>query len=285
MHIQLKDFISLTVPHYCLFYISIPLSLILFSQSLANAANFIIPVLSLCLTLMGLNTINMVFDFELDKLNKPTRPLPAKRVTKKQAQIMSVLLILFSIIILLPISFFLPIVNIFLILMFLIYSHPKIYFKKYILSSFIFGGIFYGLIPILLTKLILKNIEVQFAIIYIIMIMIIASIKDIEDIDGEIKFKVKSIPQKIGSKNLIKLTFISLNLILGYIFILGILNIYPIAFSIISLISIIIIYTIFKTEKTEDYLKITTQSKLLSKLMFIINIIFISFGIIAYLFL
>jgi geranylgeranylglycerol-phosphate geranylgeranyltransferase len=47
----------------------------------------------------GANSINDYFDIEIDKINKPERPLPSGKITKKQAYIISIILFITGIII------------------------------------------------------------------------------------------------------------------------------------------------------------------------------------------
>jgi len=284
MLISFKDLISLTVPHYCIFYIILPLSLLLFEKNLIILPNIIIPLISLSFTLMGLNVFNMIFDLKLDKINKPNRPLPSKRISKRQAIWLGTGLILIGILMILLNQFYIVYINLLLIFTFFIYTHPKIYLKKYLLSSPIFGGIFYGLIPILIIIIIISpKTSISIPIIYILMIMTIASLKDIEDVQGEIKHKIHSIPQIIGKDQSIKLSLFLLIFLTTSILILALEYTSKFEFVIPFMISLVVIHKIFKIKPNENYKKIITQSKIVSNAMLMINFIFLIFGITAHL--
>ncbi|MBT4192672.1 MAG: UbiA family prenyltransferase [Candidatus Diapherotrites archaeon] len=245
--------------------------------------NILCMILSLCLTLMGLNVLNMIFDLDLDRINKPNRPLPTNRISTPWAFGLSAALISIGILISGLIHIYLILVVATLILTFLIYTHPKVYFKKYLFSSPFFGGIFYGLIPILATSIILPQIDTTFSIIYILMIVPIASLKDIEDIPGETIHGIKSIPQIIGKQKTIKLAKFVLIFIIAILFVLSVFNFYPILFIIPILFALAIIKKTFTAQQKEDYTTITTQARLVTKATLAINIIFLMFGITAFL--
>lgn len=272
--VSIKDISSLTVPHYCMLYLFAIYFMLVTSNSTYNPIQVITIFLSLSFTLMGLNVLNMIFDKDLDKINKPTRPLPAGRITIKFATLFSIILILFGLI-LSNYNFYLLISNFILIFFFLLYTHPKIYLKRYTISSPLFGMLFYSIVP-LISIIEILNFEITaFIIFYILGILAISSLKDIEDTKGEEIKKIKSIPIIIGKENTINLSIVILLFSNFIILFLIILNIIDMNFIFGTTVIFFIIYIMRKDLiKSKIGKNITTQSKIVSK-SFLYLIIFL----------
>ncbi|ABR54880.1 UbiA prenyltransferase [Methanococcus vannielii SB] len=153
------------------------------------------------------NSLNDIYDLKIDRINKPFRPIPSKRISLTDAKVFSYSIMIFGLII----SLF----NIYCFLMavlnaVVLQKYAKIYKKNKIIgnmlvayltgSVFIFGGIAVG------------NVNVSLYLFSCAMFSMWAReiIKDYEDIEGDLKEKVSSLPIKYGEKSI----YISLGLLL-----------------------------------------------------------------------
>ncbi|ABO36027.1 geranylgeranylglycerol-phosphate geranylgeranyltransferase [Methanococcus maripaludis C5] len=145
------------------------------------------------------NALNDIYDLKIDRINKPERPIPSKRISLTNARIFSYLLVFTG----LCISLF----NITCFLMAVLNSivlqqYASTYKKNKIIgnlivayltgSVFIFGGIAVG------------NIDVTIMLFLCALFAMWSReiIKDYEDIEGDIQEKVISIPIKCGENSI-----------------------------------------------------------------------------------
>ncbi|MBW9221422.1 UbiA family prenyltransferase [Methanothermococcus sp. SCGC AD-155-M21] len=145
------------------------------------------------------NVINDIFDIEIDKINKPYRPLPSNRISLKNAKVFSFLLLIMGLLFSLfnKVCFLIALIN-----AVVLYVYAKKYKKNKIVgnllvayltgSVFLFGG---AAINNMLITLIL----------FLCALFATWSreiIKDFEDMEGDIKEGVSSLPIKYGIKSL-----------------------------------------------------------------------------------
>lgn len=81
------------------------------------------------------NTLNQIYDAEIDKVNKPSRPIPSKKVTLKEAWIFTVLLYVISIAISLVLSYEFAALVAIAAFCTVIYSVPPFRTKKHWISA------------------------------------------------------------------------------------------------------------------------------------------------------
>jgi len=196
------------------------------------------------------NALNDYCDYEIDKINRPKRPIPMGLVSRKGALIFSILLFISSLLLAIPIldlqvSIVLGIALVFLITYSLFFK-MRAFFGNLIVSltlgmtflfgSIIFGDIFKGVVPFLLA----------FAFTFIREI-----VKDMQDIEGDRALGLNTIPLKYGintSKQLV--TIFTFLLMIGAIF-PYILSVYG-KFYLIALIftvEIPLLYVIFSIQR------------------------------------
>lgn len=172
--------------------------------------------------------INDYFDYEIDKVNKPERPLPSKKISKNAALIYSILLFLTANIIALflrQIIFLFALVNTVLVV-FYSWKLKKIALVGNLLvawlsaSSFLFGALLKGTFTI--------------TILILFMMAFFTSVgreivKSIEDVKGDKKLKAKTLPLVFGEKfaGWIAIFFIFLGILSSPVpYALGLLNFY-----------------------------------------------------------
>ncbi|WP_457612253.1 UbiA family prenyltransferase [Methanocaldococcus sp.] len=212
------------------------------------------------------NVINDIYDIEIDRINKPYRPLPSGRVSLERAKLLAILFLILGLFLSILIniySFLIALIN-----SILLYLYAK-YFKKYkpignIIVSYLTGSTF------LFGAVAGKNFLIAF-------ILFICSFlatwgreifKDYEDIEGDKKEGVKSLPIIFGKKSLYVATFLIVLAVLlsplPYIF--KIFNIYYLF--LIFICDLLFLYLCFKA------LKGGYVSDKLKKVMLLVIIIF-----------
>lgn len=145
------------------------------------------------------NALNDIYDIEIDRINKPSRPLPSKKISLKNAWFFSYFLVFTGILLSLFnfICFIIAIVN-----SLVLYYYAKRYKRNKVVgnlmvayltgSVFVFGGAAVG------------NIGITIILFLCAMFATWAReiIKDFEDLEGDRKENVISLPIKYGKKSL-----------------------------------------------------------------------------------
>ncbi len=271
---KIKEFIKLSRPlNFAITFFSIIVGAILCVNGEYSQIKILFAALSGGLTASAGNTINDIFDIEIDKVNRPDRPLPANTLTPLEASYYYSILVVISFILsyLINIQAF-AIVAGSTILLFL-YSFKL---KRYILTgnilvafmtglAFIYGGVAVNnfssaIIPAVFAFLINLVREI---------------IKDIEDIEGDIKSGISSFPHKYGipaTKRIILLTLVILIIATFYPFLT---RVYRIEYFIVVMVVVnpLFVYTV-KSLFEDD------SQKNLNKLSFILKLNMI-FGLTA----
>lgn len=221
------------------------------------------------------NTINDYCDSEIDKINKPERPIPSGRITLKNALYYSLILFVIATIIGFFISFENGVTVIICSILMILYAYD---FKQRCLIgnicvalltglTFVYGalitgdvylGIFLGLFAFLMTL----SREI---------------IKDTEDIEGDKKENANTLPIKYGAKNAVMIAVI-LNILTCLLSpILYIYNVFSIVYLLIVLVAdIIFIYSAILALKDQSKENLHKVSKLMKIAMLIA---FVSFAI------
>ena len=207
MTINWRNLKDLVLPQYLIIiFFTLVSSYMIIFQTLPTM-ELLLPFLSLSFAMFALNITNNIVDIDLDKINKPLRPLPSKRVTEREATWLARLFIFLSLLLAYPIndiSFFALIVFNFLSVF---YSIEPIRLKRYILADNVIGSIIYGAIPfIIVWSLSSYSIPIIFLLFFTGMIFAIASIKDFEDMKGEKEHNINTLPLKIGINKTILFT-------------------------------------------------------------------------------
>jgi|TARA_B100000315_G_C14590943_1_gene595720 geranylgeranylglycerol-phosphate geranylgeranyltransferase len=196
-------FIEILRPHNCLIAaIAVIVGATIASEESLDLTILLPGIIAFLICGAG-NTINDFFDFNIDKINNPARPLPSKRMSLRFAYFYSIFLFAVGV----GLSIF---INIYAIIIasvnsFLLYIYPmKV--KKYggicknilvsylVASPFLFGGVVVGeptvvLLLVLIAGLANTSREI---------------IKDIQDHEGDKAF-ISTLPSSIGITNSAKL--------------------------------------------------------------------------------
>jgi len=282
MTINLKNLVDLVVPEYAVTILTMFSVFLLIENNFAAVSLLAFPVFSYLFALFGFNTLNHIFDARMDKITKPLRPIPSKRVSVKEAKIVSVIFFSLSFVF----ALFSPTL-LFVILSFvfatMLYSHPRIFLRKYLWATPFFGAVFYSLIPFLCVALFFdKEIPWLFLVFFSGLVASVSITKDIEDLYAEKMFGIKSVPRIIGVGKTLWVTIIGL-LLSTVIATLILIQTEPVFLlpAILSLLATGFVSLIFLRKKVEE--KIVTQSKIVSILMVVVVLTQLLFGLTVFL--
>lgn len=175
--------------------------------------NVLLAAFSAALAAASGNIINDIYDIEIDKINRPLRPLPSGKITEKEAYTLYFVLLILSISFSLIISYLAFIIVIISDLLLLLYAK---YLKRIPLIGNITVAFLTGMVFIFGGVVVENPVAAIVPAVFAFLINLIREIvKDMQDFEGDEKVGVKTIPVKFGfQKSKFIILFISLALIL-----------------------------------------------------------------------
>lgn len=199
MILTIKNLIHLTTPQYLLIALVNPLVAYLLINERFPTFEIVPIIASFAFGILGFNTLNQISDIEIDRIDKPLRPIISKQVSIKEAALLSAIFYSLSLLISAGVNFvFLGIMAFFFIITFS-YCHKGIYFKKYVWGSSFVGTLIYGVLPFISVTIIsTKSFNPIFLVFIATLAAIIANTKDFEDLPGEKQHGIKSIQTILG---------------------------------------------------------------------------------------
>lgn len=227
--------------------------------------NVFIAAFTASLVMASGNIINDIQDIDIDKINKPLRPLPSGKITIKEAYSLYILFIAISITISSLINEIALLIVLVSIPLLFIYSN---YLKQIPLLGNITVAFLTGLVFIFGGVVVENSTAAIIPAIFAFMINLIREIvKDMEDVDGDTKAGVITFPVKFGfqkSKNIILIINIFLLLFTIYPFIT---QIYKIEYFVVVMIIVnpILVYCLkilFEDESVKSLKRISNLLKL-----------------------
>jgi len=247
--------------------------------------NVLFGMLSVFFVISAGNVINDYFDYNIDLINRPDRPIPSGEITLKNAR--NYALILFSIAIIIGILITYSL-NDFIPLVIILFSIVILYLYAYKFKGSVFiGNLIVGFLTglcFIFAGLIIGSSTNSAEIIYISLFLALFAFimttareitKDMEDIIGDKKEGIRTLPIAIGLKksSYLVMFLIIIDCILSpIVYVLGIFNVY---YLLIMIIAILLFsygaINIFKSQ-SKEYCGVT--SKLLKIGMFISFIAF-----------
>lgn len=259
-----------------LYYLKIsrPINILLSSLSVLITASFfpvfpnIIQLIFASLVVMllnaGANCVNDIYDIKIDKINRPNRPLPAKKLTILEVKIFAISLFIIGN----GLSFFLGIIP--FIISFIITTPLMIFYASYLKKTAIWGNLLIGFIlglVFLFSASAFGNYKIGIvpAILAFLFTVIREIIKDMEDVVGDEKFNAKTLPIIIGlkkTKNIVAFLMLILLIVINLPYFVGIYGIYYLVVVEIT-IGIPIVLMIFYLIKSSNNEKYSYLSKLL----------------------
>ncbi len=200
------SFLKITRPLNCLFVaITVIFGAIISAKSI-NLFAIIFATISATLIAAAGYVINDYFDFEIDKINRPNRILPAKKIALKSAYIYSIILFIFG-------SFFsfftnniycifLAFINAIILFLYAKYFKLTPFYGNLIVAYIATSTFIYGAF----SNANLANIW-MIATFAFLFTFIRELIKDCEDIEGDAKMKAKTLALILGVKKTIQIAF------------------------------------------------------------------------------
>jgi geranylgeranylglycerol-phosphate geranylgeranyltransferase len=144
------------------------------------------------------NSINDFYDIDVDKINRPDRPLPSGILASKSVLIFCVILILIAPILSLQINIYAFIISIISILLLFLYSYKlkripligNILVSLLTVLAFIFGGVVVGNVTLAIIP----------AVFAFLINLIREVIKDMEDANGDMLLDISTFPIRFGDR-------------------------------------------------------------------------------------
>ena len=268
---KINDFIGLIIPQY------IPLALfgaLLGAVVTTNAIpdyRFIILAIALTCTVSAFNAFNAIADKEIDKINKPERPMVSNKFTEKQALMITLIFYVISIIL----SAFLGLLTLAIIViatvLTFLYSYKPVYLKKRFIFGNMSGAILYAVLCPLAGWSLYSNNPISFTIFFFLFILGVglSFVKDFEDSFGDGIHKISSLPVVIGkaqATNLIILIELFAFSIIAFPIFSEKLNIFY------SILVVLLIPFIFYTNKFRYVKNLVNDRQIFYKIMLLIII-------------
>jgi len=233
---KLKAFVQLSRPVNIIITVaSIPVACWIAGGTIQDLFVIILTALTGALVAAGANAINDSFDIEIDRINRPDRPLPSGILTQRNAQKMWLIVSMTAVCINIFINLTALLIVIFAVIILYYYSARL---KRTIIAgnmvvgfmtgmAFIYGGAAVGhveraLIPAMFAFLINFAREL---------------IKDVEDLEGDKKEQAATLPVRYGIKPALILATFLLLVLVGITFVVIKYSIYHSAFTYIILIA------------------------------------------------
>ena len=202
----MSNLFILTVPEH------IPMGLLavilgfFFSNPLFIRFDLVFGLISAVFIIGGYNSFNAVFDIEVDKINKPHRPIPKGVISTTDALIASFIFFVAALLFGYLVNIYFLYIVIFMEILAICYSIPRINLKRRFILGTISASLFYTILMPLLGWSI--NYLAPPPIILIIYLFLVGTalsvLKDFEDIIGDSMHNVKTLPLHLGySKTLV----------------------------------------------------------------------------------
>ncbi|MFH1978408.1 MAG: UbiA family prenyltransferase [Candidatus Aenigmatarchaeota archaeon] len=280
MAITLENFKNLVLPQYLIVILfSLFSSYIVISGTLSLF--LVLPFLAISFAMFALNITNNIVDIDLDKINKPKRPLPSGKMSVKEAKMLVVVCVFLSLLFSSLTNWITFVMIIVFHILSVLYSIPPLRLKRFLFADNIIGSIIYGAFPFVIAWSLLSE---EFSIIFLIffsgLIFAIASIKDLEDVKGEKEKGIDTLPIRIGVKNSILFTVSIMFVVLLMMFassLLGMIDFIYIYPSLVSLLIWILFYV--KSRKVNIEKNVITQSKIMTTSMIVVAVYYVSFAL------
>lgn len=248
----MKQFIEITRPSNALFSgVAVLIGAIVAGGGLLDLHKIILVFFVAVFACAGGNTINDYFDYEIDKINAPKRILPRGAMSLKTAYTLSIVFFFLACIL----SFMVNLLafSICVVACILMYLYAMTFKRKPLSGNilvsfltsitFIYGGVAVGsykgvMILSLISFLAMVSREV---------------VKDIEDLDGDVKKGARTLPSLIGEEKSFTLAFVFLLIAAFLLYAPFVVGLYGYLYlGIVTPVVIFVFYILFKIVKRRD---------------------------------
>lgn len=208
-------------------------SSIFVGMSLAHCLNIPLKIFLFLYLIMGIGcsggaqVLNMYFDIKVDIIEHPKRPLPKGILKPKNVLAFSILLYVFPLLSIF-VEFKLFLISLFGIFLGVIYSVPKFRLREHGFLQYLILSIGYVFIPIISGWIVIKDINffiLMIASYFTLIAFFVSPIKDCCDIKGDSLYQRKTLPIRIGTKNTLLYSSISV-FVISLIFLLFLVKLY-----------------------------------------------------------
>jgi len=184
--------------NFLITFVSVIVAAVICSLNKFPGLNVFLTAFAASLTLAAGNIINDIYDIEIDKINRPFRPLPSGRIIIKEAYILISVLILLSLIISFLVSYAAFIIVVLSYVILFLYSK---YFKRIPLLGNITIAFLTGLVFIFGGVVVVNPSAAIIPAVFAFLINLIREVvKDMQDIEGDEKSNIVTFPIKYGFK-------------------------------------------------------------------------------------
>ncbi len=201
------------------------------------------------------NTINDILDREIDKYEKPNRPIPREGISINEAIVVFTLETLLGLFLTFYLNFYSFLLSVSVTILSLLYSWnlKNILLVKNIITSF-------GISSALIVGVFARNpdeISTDILLFFLLIFIIVVAFemhKDIADVEGDRKNKKNTIPVRYGTQKtailVISLYLLGMSLYYGILLTTG--NFFELLFLVVDVFIIIVLIPIFKLLKHHD---------------------------------
>ena len=264
--------------NFLITFVSVIVAAVICSPDKFPGLNTFLAAFAASFALAAGNIINDIYDIDIDKINRPLRPLPSEKITIKEAYGLYIFFIAISI----AVSFLINELALFIVLVsiLILFIYSK-YLKQIPLIGNITVAFLTGLVFIFGGVVIENPAAAIVPAVFAFLINLIREIvKDMEDVEGDTKAGVITFPVKFGfQKSKYVILFISLTLILCTLYPF-ITQLYKIEYFIVVMVIVnpILVYCLkilFEDHSKKNLKKISN----LLKLSMVFGLIAIYFGV------
>jgi len=208
----LKSFIQITRPvNFVITFLSVIVAAAICAGGEYEVYNIVLAAFSASLTLSAGNIINDILDIETDKVSHPKRPLATGKITVSQAKTEYVLLTFIALLLSFFINLHAFVIAVTATVLLFLYSY---YFKKVLILGNIVVSILTGLVFIYGGVAVNNPLAAIIPAIFAFLINLIREVvKDMQDVEGDLKQGVLTFPGKFGFSSS-KLLIVELTIIL-----------------------------------------------------------------------
>ncbi len=173
---------------------------------------------SICFIVGGFNTLNGVYDRNIDSINKPDRPIASGSMSSKQGLIYSLMLYSIAFLLSIPVGVNFIIIAVVSIIITASYSIPSVFLRKKFIINTLTGLVFYGILCPLAGWAMYPHLPVPVFLIVFIFIFGsgIAITKDFQDVRGDSMYRIKTVPTVMGIPR--ALALVSSLIILSFVY-------------------------------------------------------------------
>lgn len=249
--------LKITVPEY------MPVGLIATLVGMAYTINLtsfnikmVYALLSVAFIIAGYNTYNAIVDLEIDRINKPDRPLPKALLTIKDAKYITIISFFISLVLSLLINKIAFLIALVTITLSVLYSYRPINLKGRFILGTLAATVLYTITFPLIGWSVSQYSKIPIQIIFYLFVfgLVVAILKDFEDIIGDNHYEAHTIISYLGYTKTIKLLLLlilfGIILVIGFVY-YGFLSIYYLGLLIFSLLYLLNLYYLNMNKTTK----------------------------------